>query len=110
MSTIREQIRTTFMGLAGLLSKMNTLQGKDTTISMTTMDGKLGDIEEVLDYIEEGGMPSIESIAKQGTNPLATNTAILEETINNGSLLDQSIAAQLYAIIGEGENESTSEN
>jgi len=45
-------------------------------------------------------------LAKQGTNDDATNTAIYQATQDNGSLLDQSVAAQLYAIIGTDESES----
>lgn len=45
-------------------------------------------------------------LAKQGDNQSATNTAIYQATQDNGSLLDQSVAAQLYAIIGTSESES----
>lgn len=96
MPTIRDQLKTTFLGLAGLLSKMNVMQNTsqqiltaveniDIDTSDLAKEATLGDVASVLEYMEQGGMPEIENIAKQGTNPDATNTAILEAIEETGS-------------------------
>ena len=46
MSTIREQLKTTFLGLAGLLSKMNVMQG-----SMDSIENQVGDLNTIIESI-----------------------------------------------------------
>lgn len=49
-------------------------QGSNPNLSLTTLDSDLGDVAAVLDYIENSGLPTIDSIAKQGSNTEATLT------------------------------------
>jgi hypothetical protein len=46
MSTIREQLKTTFLGLAGLLSKMNVMQS-----SMDSIENQVGDLNTIIESI-----------------------------------------------------------
>ena len=46
MSTIREQLKTTFLGLAGLLSKMNVMQG-----SIDSIENQIGDLNIIIESI-----------------------------------------------------------
>lgn len=45
-------------------------------IAIDTIDDQIGDVESVLEYIEQGGMPEISAIAKQGTNANANISEI----------------------------------
>lgn len=42
--------------------------------AIDAIDDQIGDVEEALEYIEGGGLPTITAIAKQGTNTSATLT------------------------------------
>lgn len=55
--------KTAAQGISGY-----ALQGSDSTKSITTLDADLGDVAAALEYMEQGGMPQIAQIAKQGTN------------------------------------------
>lgn len=56
-----------------LTSKFDSIT---TDISDLAKEATLGDVESVLGYIEQGGMPQIAQIAKQGTNANANISEI----------------------------------
>lgn len=112
MSTIREQLKTTFLGLAGLLSKMNVMQGEvesakqeilgaignipepdlSTIAKEDTLVTGISDLKDSIDAIEF----DTSDLAKQGENSGATNTAIYEnvnEIIKDVGDLDEIIEA-----------------
>ena len=63
----------------------------------TTLAQGISDIRDDISHIDI----DLSSVAKQGENTSATNTAIYQATQDNGSLLDQSVANQLHTIIGD---------
>ena len=98
MQTIREQLKTTFLGLAGLLSKMNVIQNEVESAKQEIL-GTIGNIPEpdlseiakestitqgVQDIREDISHIQIDTsdLAKQGTNTGATNTNIYERLGN----------------------------
>ena len=56
MSTIREQLKTTFLGLAGLLSKMNDMQGEVESAK-----------QEILSAIGNIPEPDLSAVSKEST-------------------------------------------
>ena len=89
MSTIREQLRTTFMGLAGLLTKMNVMQGSNPNASNTAILEAVSDID--IDTTE---------IAKQGDDSGVTLTGVDNKIDDFYYSFDADIALQLSEIIG----------
>ena len=86
MSTIRDQIKTTFMGLAGLLSKMNVMQGSNPAASNTAILDAVGSID--IDTSD---------LAKQGSDTGATLSDVQSEVRNMRESYDQlSSAAEAY--------------
>jgi hypothetical protein len=79
---------------------------KNVTARENTLIQGMGDIikevDEVGNKIDNIKLPEIDTteLAKQGENPDATNTKILEETLKVSDI-DQLLAIQLQTIIGE---------
>jgi hypothetical protein len=76
-------------------------QGSDPTVNITDMDGKLGDVESALEYMEGGGLPPITAIAKQGSNASATLTAT-QSAVVDGNDTAVGVAKEIRSEVGTG--------
>lgn len=90
--------------LSSIISKIeeNTaeLSSKINSIDITNLakEETLSQVKDKLDNLDVD--VDLSEISKQGTNPEATNTKILEETLKVSDI-DQLLAIQLQTIIGE---------
>lgn len=87
------------------------LQGSDSTKSITTLDADLGDVAAALEYMEQGGMPQIAQIAKQGTNANASLSEVQIQATNAASdaLLAKTAAQAIVGYALQG-SDSTATN
>ena len=65
-----------------------------TNIDLSSVENKVEEVGNKIDKVDTT------ELAKQGNNPEATNTKILEETLKVSDI-DQLLAIQLETIIGE---------
>lgn len=106
MASIAENLRATLLSLKQISDRVKSLILTSVTkselnsakqevldaideIDIDTSDlakeATLGDVQDVLEYIEQGGMPKISAIAKQGTNPNATLSEVQAQATNAAS-------------------------
>ena len=97
------QADTLFGAIANISIDTSTIakQGTDPSVNITDMDGKLGDVEDALEYIEGGGLPDIAAIAKQGPNASATLTAT-QAAVVDGNDTAISVAKEIRSEVGTG--------
>lgn len=111
MSTIREQLKTTFLGLAGLLSKMNVMQGEVESAKQEIL-GAIGNIPEpdlsevAKDNTSQEILTAVENIeihtsdlAKQGTNTSISLTTMDSKLGNYVLIQDEEYQYALLDLI-----------
>ena len=102
---------TLAQGVADVIAAINNINFTDLENSIAEVKNAVENIdfssveskvEEVGNKIDNIKLPEIDTteLAKQGNNPDATNTKILEETLKVSDI-DQLLAIQLQTIIGE---------
>ena len=98
------------------------LQGNDQTATLAALktaitaidmsdlakEATLGDVKSVLEYIEQGGMPQIAQIAKQGSNANASLSEVQTQATNAASdaLLAKTAAQAIVGYALQGSNAS----